>query len=79
MFSLDGYRALRHGAGVVRRGDRGVLAVTGSDRMTWLQGLLTNDVVALAIGGVCDAAYLTPQGRMITDMRVVNLAGSRPA
>ena len=73
MFSLDGYRALRHGAGVVRRGDRGVLAVTGSDRMTWLQGLLTNDVVALPIGGVCDAAYLTPQGRMISDMRVVNL------
>ena len=74
MFSLDGYRAFRHGAGVVRRSDRGVLAVTGADRLTWLQGLLTNDVAALPSGGVCDAAYLTPQGRMITDMRVVNAA-----
>jgi folate-binding protein YgfZ len=73
MFSLDGYQALRHGAGVVTRGDRGVLAVAGADRQTWLQGLLTNDIVALPLGGVCDAAYLTPQGRMISDMRVVNL------
>ena len=73
MFSTEGYQALRHGAGVVLRGDRGVLAVVGADRMTWLQGLLTNDVLALPIGGVQDAAYLTPQGRMITDLRVVNL------
>jgi len=74
MFSAEGYHAVRQGAGIVRRGDRGVLAVSGPDRLTWLQGLLTNDVAALPIGGVCDAAYLTPQGRMITDMRVVNLA-----
>jgi folate-binding protein YgfZ len=73
MFSTEGYQALRHGAGVVLRGDRGVLAVVGADRMTWLQGLLTNDVLALPIGGVQDAAYLTPQGRLITDLRVVNL------
>jgi folate-binding protein YgfZ len=74
MFSAEGYHAVRQGAGIVRRGDRGVLAVSGPDRLTWLQGLLTNDVAALPIAGVCDAAYLTPQGRMITEMRVVNLA-----
>jgi len=73
MFSLEGYQAVRDRAGIVRRGDRGVLSVTGSDRLTWLQGLLTNDVAALQTGGVCDAAYLTPQGRMITDLRVVHL------
>jgi tRNA-modifying protein YgfZ len=74
MFSEEGYRALTNGAGVVRRADRGVLIVTGSDRLTWLQGLVTNDVLALPVGGVCEAAYLTPRGRMITDLRVVNLA-----
>jgi folate-binding protein YgfZ len=74
MFSPDGYRAFTEGAGVVRRGDRGVLVVTGADRLSWLQGLVTNDVVALPVGGICDAAYLTPQGRMITDLRVVNEA-----
>ncbi len=71
MFSLDGYRALRSTGGVVRRIDRGVLSVTGRDRATWLQGLVTNDVLALAAGQNCYAAYLTPQGRMITDMNVV--------
>lgn len=74
MFSIEGYQALRTGAAIVRRSDRGVLSVTGADRLTWLQGLLTNDVAALPIGGVRDAAYLTPQGRMVTDLRVVQLA-----
>lgn len=72
MFSPEGYDALSRSAGVVARGDRGVLAVTGPDRLSWLQGLVTNDVTNLPVGGVCDAAYLTPQGRMITDLRVVN-------
>ena len=71
MFSLDGYRALRTDGGVVRRTDRAVLAITGADRSTWLQGLVTNDVAALAPGESRYAAYLTPQGRMITDMVVV--------
>jgi len=71
MFSLDGYRALRTNGGVVRRTDRAVLAITGADRSTWLQGLVTNDVAALAPGESRYAAYLTPQGRMITDMVVV--------
>ena len=71
MFSLDGYRALRTDGGVVRRTDRAVLAITGADRSSWLQGLVTNDVAALAPGEARYAAYLTPQGRMITDMVVV--------
>jgi folate-binding protein YgfZ len=74
MFSPDGYRTLRETAGAVRRTDRGVLSVGGADRATWLQGLVTSDVLALAPGRRCYAAYLTPQGRMITDMHVVALA-----
>jgi tRNA-modifying protein YgfZ len=70
MFSLDGYQAVHAGGGVVRRTDRRVLAVSGADRAAWLQGLLTNDVSAMADGEVRYAAYLTPQGRMITDMNV---------
>ena len=72
MYSSEGYQAFRETSAVVRRGDRGVLLVTGPDRLIWLQGLLTNDVAALKPGDHCYAAYLTPQGRMITDMRVVN-------
>lgn len=71
MFSLDGYRALRTDGGVVRRTDRAVLAITGSERAAWLQGLVTNDVASLAPGDTRYAAYLTPQGRMITDLTVI--------
>jgi folate-binding protein YgfZ len=71
MFSLESYQAARTNGGVVRRLDRGVLAVSGADRAVWLQGLLTNDVESLGDGESRYAAYLTPQGRMITDMNVV--------
>ncbi|MGH9201478.1 MAG: YgfZ/GcvT domain-containing protein [Vicinamibacterales bacterium] len=74
MVSLDGYWTLRNNAAAVRRSDRAVIVVTGRDRAAWLQGLLTNDVVALQEGQSCYSAYLTPQGRMITDMQVVALA-----
>jgi folate-binding protein YgfZ len=72
MFSLESYKAALAGGAVVRRLDRGVLAVNGADRTTWLQGLLTNDVESLKDGEVRYAAYLTPHGRMITDMNVVS-------
>ena len=71
MFSLEGYQAAIATGGVVRRLDRGVLSVSGADRAGWLQGLLTNDVLSLKDGDSCYAAYLTPQGRMISDMNVV--------
>ncbi len=47
--------------------------MSGTDRRTYLQGLLTNDIVALTPGGGCYAAYLTPQGRMIADLFVYEL------
>ncbi len=74
MFSLDGYRTIRTTAAAVPREDRGILTVTGADRASWLQGLLSNDVERLPEGERRYAAYLTPQGRMITDMYVVALA-----
>jgi folate-binding protein YgfZ len=75
MFSLDGYRTVLAHGGVVRRADRGVLAVSGADRAAWLQGLLTNDVESLREGESRYAAYLTPQGRMISDMNVIERGG----
>jgi folate-binding protein YgfZ len=75
MFSLDGYRAVLANGGVVRRADRGVLAVSGADRAAWLQGLLTNDLDLLKDGRSLYAAYLTPQGRMISDMNVIEREG----
>lgn len=70
---LEHYRALRRAAGVVERADRACIAVGGADRADYLQGLLSNDVAALAPGAGCYATYLTPQGRLIADMDVFNL------
>ncbi len=64
------YQALRQAAGIVDRSARGRLTVTGTDRRSYLQGLLSNDIIALVEGSGCYATYLTAQGRMIADMRV---------
>ena len=68
-----GYDAVRHHAGSFSRADLGRLVVSGRDRASYLQGLLTNDVQALAPGRGCYAAYLTAQGRMIADLHVYEL------
>lgn len=47
--------------------DRAVLAVTGSDRVTFLQGLVSNDVAAAEPGRAVWAALLTPQGKWLAD------------
>jgi tRNA-modifying protein YgfZ len=73
MATSDTYQALREGAGVLDRGDRGRLFLSGDDRRAYLQGLLTNDIAALGPGTGCYAAYLTPQGRMIADLRVFEM------
>lgn len=44
--------------------------MSGKDRASYLQGLLTNDIPALTPGAGCYAAWLTPQGRMLTDLHV---------
>ena len=62
---------LQTGAVLVAHADPGIIRVTGPDRAEWLQGLLSNDVQALTPGQGCYAAWLTPQGRMITDAVVL--------
>jgi tRNA-modifying protein YgfZ len=68
-----GYAALRDGAALVDLSRIGRILLTGADRRSYLQGLLTNDIEALQPGTGCYAAMLTAQGRMITDMRVLEL------
>jgi folate-binding protein YgfZ len=69
----SGYEAARTGAAVYDRSGRGKVVVAGSDRRSYLHAMLTNDIAALQPGTGCYAAYLTPQGRMIADMRVLEL------
>ena len=69
----DVYVAARSTSVFVDRSDRGKLVIFGTDRASYLQGLLTNDIAALSPGEGCYAAYLTPQGRMAADMLVLDL------
>ena len=76
MFSPEQYGALREGSGLVDRSYRGRLRLRGQDRRDYLQGLLTNDIAGLTPGTGCYSAILTAQGRMISDMYVVETGES---
>jgi folate-binding protein YgfZ len=65
------YTAIREGAAIGAISLRRQIAVAGNDRASFLQGLLTNDIPPLVGGSGCYAAWLSPQGRMLTDMHVL--------
>ena len=71
----EDYRQVVEGAAIGEVAPTAQLAVAGNDRAAFLQGLLTNDVQALKPGAGCYAAWLTPQGRMLTDMHVLESDG----
>ncbi len=50
--------------------ERKVLSISGEDRVSFLQGLVTNDVTKAA-GGIIYTALLTPQGKFIADFFVI--------
>jgi folate-binding protein YgfZ len=62
------YDAARHHAAFLDRSHRGRIVVSGTERASYLQGLMTNDIVALKAGQGAYTAYLTAQGRMIADL-----------
>lgn len=68
----DQYRIITSRAGWIDRSGRGRVKFAGPDAVAFLQGLLTNDVARLEPGGGVYAAWLTPLGRMVTDMAVLH-------
>ncbi len=64
---------LRTGCGLLDRSERGKLALTGAEAKPFLNGQVTNDVEALGPGDGCYAAFLTPKGKMLGDLRVLDL------
>jgi folate-binding protein YgfZ len=65
-------RDLQAGNAYVRRSDRGVICLTGADRLTWLDGLVSQQVRALAPGSSAETLILTPQGRVQYQLSVVD-------
>ncbi|HET9132216.1 MAG TPA: glycine cleavage T C-terminal barrel domain-containing protein [Terriglobia bacterium] len=66
------YHAARHGAAVVRQPwTRGLIRLAGPDRISWLQGMVTNDVEKLLPGQGAYAAHLNAQGKIVAQMTVL--------
>jgi len=68
---IEYYNAARNSAAVVRQTWMGLLKLTGPDRQSWLQGMVTNEVEKLAPGQGCYAGHLNPQGKLVAQMIVL--------
>ena len=69
------YEAVTGECGLVDRSERGKLALTGTEAKSFLQGQVSNDVEALTPGTGCYAAFLTPKGKMLGDLRILDASG----
>lgn len=50
--------------------DRKVFRLSGADRKKFLNGLVSNDVLALKAGQGCSACLLTPKGKLLADFEL---------
>jgi folate-binding protein YgfZ len=70
------FEALRTGCGVYDLGFRAKISLTGSDRVRWLNGMVTNNIRDLAAGSGVYAFLLNPQGHILGDLYAYNRAES---
>ena len=71
-------RLLTEEVALVDRSERGKLALTGAQAKELLTGQVTNDIEALTPGTGCYAALLTNKGKMLADLRVLDVAPPTP-
>jgi folate-binding protein YgfZ len=73
------YAAVRKATGLMDLPQRGLLQLTGKDRLPFLNNLLTNQIwdkatkTGLAPGAGVYAYYLNPKGRIVAEMNVLEL------
>jgi folate-binding protein YgfZ len=70
------YEAARAAVGLVDMSLRGVIELTGSDRLRWLNGQITNEVKDLKPGEGKLAAVLNVKGHILADLAVYGLPDS---
>ncbi|MGC4114823.1 MAG: aminomethyl transferase family protein [Myxococcales bacterium] len=63
--------ALGKTCGLCDRSERGKLRLTGSERVGFLHGQVSNDIKSLAPGRGCYTTLLTPKGHMVGDGRLL--------
>ncbi|MEN9620203.1 MAG: hypothetical protein RL499_396 [Actinomycetota bacterium] len=65
-------RMLVAGRAIVDLSDRGVITVSGPDRLTWLDSLTSQSLAALAPGASAETLLLDPNGRLEHSIRVID-------
>ena len=65
------HQAMLEGCGLLDRSERGKLALSGPGAVEFLNGQVTNELIALAPGQGCYAAFLTHKGKMLGDLRIL--------
>src|ERR1700687_1489337 len=70
------FATLRSGCAVYDLGFRARISLTGSDRVRWLNGMVTNNIRDLAVGQGVYAFLLNPQGHILGDLYAYNRAES---
>jgi len=68
--------ALRGGCGIYDLGFRAKISLTGTDRVRWLNGMVTNNIRDLAEGYGAYAFLLNPQGHILGDLYAYSLGES---
>src|SRR3954451_8942770 len=67
------FEVIDRACGILDCSARGKLALTGADAKTFLAGQITNDTESLTPGHGIYAALLTHKGKMLADLRVLDL------
>ena len=70
------HHAVRNGVGIADISHRGKLHVTGEDRVTWLQSIISNDILPLQSGNWLYSSFMTHKGKMLSYFRVYRLEES---
>ena len=67
------YAAIRRSAGMLDSPHRAIIEVRGSDRIDFLDRMITQSVGSLAPGAVCRSFWLDRKGRITSDLLIGNL------
>lgn len=62
--------AVRNGVGMADLSLRGKIEVTGDDRITWLQSIISNDLLPLKLGQGVYSSFMTHKGKILSYFRV---------
>lgn len=68
--------AVRNGVGIADLSARGKIFITGDDRVTWMQSIISNDILPLLPGQGVYSTFMNHKGKILSYFRVLMLEDS---